>query len=499
MFIIQVLYIITSFILICGATVIYNGNRRNSKHRTFALLFVFMAFWQQSALLISLLPNEKATYIFMYGLIPIMLGSFMLLLHAVYLITGVYLRKYSIIYKLLFMPPVLNVLLFPVDGWLYRGEVMVYSEHSLPGPGGFINFALMFVYFIVMVMLLLPKVWRHHRPSQVMMGGMASFILWSLFIVIFGELSGDWDTFSLVPFGINFWAAAVYISVSKYDSLPSFERRYNVLFNQAPVGILIIDNNGLIHEASPRVSQYLGKPINDLLGHTIFHWLEDEEQDRLSKIFRLSFKNRKVLQFEEISFRDNSGQLRYVSVSSNFMDLEGDAYQLLLINDITDTKERETQIHQLAFFDNLTSLHNRVSFHNVFEEWRNTHQKFALIILDLDGFKHINDYYGHLSGDEALKYFATQLKASVGSSDFVARLSGDEFVILLSEVKDIDNVVQVIRSRLDQPFKLSTGQNLTLYASIGVSLYPKDGGNMDELFKEADVRMYENKRQQQKK
>src|SRR5690606_11535198 len=230
------LYMLSSFLLIYSAAVIYSGNRHSSKHRAFGLLFVFMACWQQSAMLISLVPPVQATYVFIYGLIPLLLGSFILLLHAVYLVTGVYTRKRAQFYKLLFLPPVLNIALFPVDGWLYQGELLVYADtQPPPGPGSFVNFGTMFVYLVVMVFLLFPQARRKHRPSQIWMLGMAAFILWVLGNVAFGESTGSWDTFALVPFGIVFWAAAVYISVVKYDSLPSYERKYNVLFEKAPI------------------------------------------------------------------------------------------------------------------------------------------------------------------------------------------------------------------------------------------------------------------------
>src|SRR5690606_5487962 len=128
--ILPALYILSSLILVCGAALIYTGNRHSPKHRAFALLFIFMACWQQSALLVVLTTPEQAKYVFMYGLIPLLLVSFMLLLHAVYLITKVYVRRKAVLYKLLFIPPVVNVLLFPVEGWLYQEELIMYSEEQ---------------------------------------------------------------------------------------------------------------------------------------------------------------------------------------------------------------------------------------------------------------------------------------------------------------------------------------------------------------------------------
>ncbi|SHN26406.1 diguanylate cyclase domain-containing protein [Gracilibacillus kekensis] len=494
MFVLPILYIVSSFILISGATVIYNGNRRSIKYKTFALIFVAMAVWQQSALLISLLPPEQANVVFIYGLIPTILVTFLLLLHGVYLITNVYSRKYAFYYKLLFIPPVINILLLPVDGWLYQGEVLVYSEHSLPGPGGFLNFGIMFFYLVIMIALLMPKILQKNRPSQIWMTGLVSFVLWSLVIVVSGEMTGDWDSFSLVPLGINFWAFAVYISVHQYDSLPSYERRYNLLFERAPIGIMITDSKGTIHEVSPRVSDFLELPLDDLLGQKIYKWLENEEQEKMLSVYFDNFEKRKAFQNEEHSFYNEKRQIKWLAISSEFTEMEGDPYQLLMIHDITGTKQREKQIHDLAYYDHLTNLYNRVSFNHTFENWLKNKSTFALLILDLNSFKSINDKYGHYTGDQVLMYFAEQLNTSVGPSDFVARLSGDEFVIMLNDDKQTEYVINKIRSNLKEPFELADNQSLLISSSIGVAIYPRDGEVLDDLFKEADDRMYEDKR-----
>jgi diguanylate cyclase (GGDEF)-like protein/PAS domain S-box-containing protein len=492
---ISVLYILSSFSLVFGAATLYSGNRQSPKHRTFALLFIVMACWQQSALLITLLPPEQATYFFVYGLLPLLLASLMLQLHGVYLITGVYERKRAMLYKLLFIPPIMNVALYPVDGWLYSGELIVYTnEQPLLGPGGMINFILMSVYMVAMVSLLVPYVKKKHRPSQIWMIGMALFFLWILFIGLFGEATGSWNFFSLIPFGIDFWAAAVYISVTKYDAFPSYEKRYKVLFEKAPIGIMITDSDAIIMEASPRSAQHLGITLDQLIGMSLFGHLDGPERERQLNEYKRHFEQRKPMQHRESSFRNANGLDMVISISSDYIEMEGHAYQLLMAEDVSDSRHREKQIHQLAYFDQLTGLHNRASFNIAFEEWRMNKPSYALMILDLNCFKQINDHHGHLAGDRALKHFAERLRSSISSSDFVARLSGDEFVIMLDDVKRVNAVIHSIRSGLQEPFEVASGSRLTLSTSIGVGLFPDDGSNLDDLFKEADDRMYAEKR-----
>lgn len=419
----------------------------------------------------------------------------MLLLHGVCLITGVYKRKHAILYKLLYLPPIINVALFPVDGWLYSGELTVYAgEQPALGPGGMINFTLMAVYMVAMVSLLVPYVKRKHRPSQIWMIGMALFFLWILCIGLFGEATGSWNTFSLIPFGIDFWAAAVYISVNRYDAFLSYEKRYKVLFDKAPIGIMITDREAIIQEASPRAAQHVGFTLNQLIGMSLFGHLDEQEKERQLNEYRSDFDQRKPMQHRESSFRNANGRDMVISISSDFIEMEGHAYQLLMAEDVSDSRRREHQIHRLAYFDQLTGLHNRASFNAAFEEWRASKPSYALMILDLNNFKQINDHHGHLAGDRALKLFAERLQASISPSDFVARLSGDEFVIMLDDIQRIDAVIHSIRTALQEPFEVATESRMILSTSIGVGLFPDDGSSLDDLFKEADDRMYAEKR-----
>lgn len=499
MIVLPVLYIISSFILIFGASSIYLSDRHNKKYRTFALLFVFMALWLQSAMLITVLPPEPGKHVFEYGLIPLLLGSFMLLLHAVCLMTDTYKRKYAAWLKLLYLIPVINVLLFPVKGWLYADEIIMNEQHAPPGPGGYINFSLMFIFMVVMVGLLWPYVRRGHRPKRILLIGILSFVLWSLIMVIIGEALGFTDIFYLVPFGILFWAIAVYVNVFKYDTFPSFERRYRLLLERAPMGIMLVDSRGVIREASPRAAQTLDHVPGKLVGRTIFELCNDDSEDmetkyaRLSEIFR---KKRAVDQFK-LSFINARGEKKYLSVSSDFVEMDGDVFQFLLFADITEEKLREEQIHKLAYYDHLTGLYNRVSFHQVFREWQEKDRRFALIVLDLNEFKSINDRYGHLAGDQALKSYAEHLQQVAKPEDFVARLSGDEFVIMKpAGDEDHDQILASIRTCLSLNIDID-GVVQQITASVGVSICPEDGDTFDEAFKFADDRMYEEKRKYQ--
>jgi diguanylate cyclase (GGDEF)-like protein/PAS domain S-box-containing protein len=164
--------------------------------------------------------------------------------------------------------------------------------------------------------------------------------------------------------------------------------------------------------------------------------------------------------------------------------------------DITERKRAEERIHLMALHDPLTDLPNRLNFNDQVEQAleRGTEhgQHFALLFIDLDGFKQVNDSLGHDAGDALLIEVAVQLKAAVRETDVVARLGGDEFVILLHDIQsaDITRIIAAdIVGRLAAPFQLAAGR-AQIGASVGIALYPEHGQNRESLLKAADAAMY---------
>ncbi|PSJ18596.1 two-component system response regulator [Nitrosomonas supralitoralis] len=181
---------------------------------------------------------------------------------------------------------------------------------------------------------------------------------------------------------------------------------------------------------------------------------------------------------------------------------------LCLVRDITDRKDSESKIFHLAYFDNLTGLPNRQSFmERLKSEIKRAHyadNKLAILFLDLDGFKSINDTMGHNAGDTILKCAADRLHNSTRHSDFVsrthknhseinlARLGGDEFTVIipnLSRAEDALILAHRIRKTMRRPFHLES-RDVVLTTSIGIALYPNDGDNAETLLKHADTAMY---------
>ena len=198
--------------------------------------------------------------------------------------------------------------------------------------------------------------------------------------------------------------------------------------------------------------------------------------------------------------KDGSHYPKYLAISA-IRDEAGELTHFSAIfHDITERKALEDKLDHLAHHDNLTGLPNRMLLQDRLEQAiamaERQRQKFALLFIDLDGFKRVNDEMGHAVGDEVLRIVGQRLLAVIRGMDTVARLGGDEFVIILTDIRRGENaglVAEKVIESLSQPY-LVADLSLSLSASIGVSIYPNDVLVANELLRTADEAMYKAKR-----
>jgi diguanylate cyclase (GGDEF)-like protein/PAS domain S-box-containing protein len=171
-----------------------------------------------------------------------------------------------------------------------------------------------------------------------------------------------------------------------------------------------------------------------------------------------------------------------------------EASNLILKNQIRDRISAEEQLRHFVYYDSLTELPNRKKMlEHINELLANKNEQFAVLFIDLDGFKHINDKFGHQVGDNVLKTVAFRLKSLISTNSIISRIGGDEFIIILENLKScsyVEEVATMINKCLRKHFTYNKN-NIFIGASIGISIFPKHGDDSDTLIKNADLAMYE--------
>jgi diguanylate cyclase (GGDEF)-like protein/PAS domain S-box-containing protein len=277
---------------------------------------------------------------------------------------------------------------------------------------------------------------------------------------------------------------------------------YQSILNAAGEGVLGIGNDGMINFANPAAQQILGESAGDLSGRNIgmFYPLRGSvEQGWQATPFYQCWRSGIERRTEEDVFRRVDGSDFPVSYCCSPVSGELDGV-VLVFQEITQRKQLEGQLRQQAITDHLTGLNNRngfkESFHRSLERAKRTGKGIALMFIDLDLFKRVNDTLGHDVGDHLLQAVASRLKDSVRPYDVVSRIGGDEFTVILDELDDVADaslVAQKILVALRRPFSLKNGMEFAIGASIGISTYPECGTGIDELMQAADVAMYQAK------
>jgi diguanylate cyclase (GGDEF)-like protein/PAS domain S-box-containing protein len=263
-------------------------------------------------------------------------------------------------------------------------------------------------------------------------------------------------------------------------------------------GIYIIDSNGILLEANPAFYAMLDYSEQELLGHHLSGWQRQWANDELiTKIDALL--HHQDSSFEAIHRRKN-GTLIDVEITTVGIELDGQHYLWCLSRDITERKQAEQHIKQLAHFDSLTGLPNRSLLNQRVEFALATAQrnngKLAVIFIDLDHFKHINDSLGHTAGDTLLMQVGKAMLAVVRDDDTVSRPGGDEFIVILPNtgINGAAHVAEKLRVTVNQTYRIEQ-HDLVVTASIGIAIYPDDGKNFDVLSQRADVAMYRAKQE----
>ena len=315
-----------------------------------------------------------------------------------------------------------------------------------------------------------------------------------------------WDGITYVPdFDANGQVRGLFVMAEDITARRAADETMKLaglMYQNSSEGMMVTDADGKILSVNPAFSRLSGYTEDEVEGHWAYELTSGlQDQDFFRK---MQHALRQTGEWEgEVWHQNKQGEHYLVSLRFNAVfDEHGQAYRrVALFSDITKKKATEELIWRQANFDALTGLPNRRMFQ---ERMRQELKKsdraalpMALVFIDLDGFKAVNDTLGHSMGDVLLKEVAERLSHCVRVTDIVSRLGGDEFTVILGEIRDSTDVQRIARDILDNlasPFKL--GQEIVnISASIGIALYPEDAVAPESLLKQADQAMYSAKQQ----
>lgn len=277
------------------------------------------------------------------------------------------------------------------------------------------------------------------------------------------------------------------------------ERRFITAFSEAPIGMALIGNQGLILQANRALWEMLGYPPEALIGIALDQLAAPEAAEPDRQLMQELLQGRRSNYQREKCYLHRDGHKIWMLVSAAAVCDEYGKVEYIIkqIQDISHLKAQESQLEYLAHHDKLTGLPNRTLLMDRIQQGISQCHRYgrqlAVCFLDLDDFKPVNDIHGHAAGDEVLIATAQRMTSSLRGEDTVTRLGGDEFVIVLAQIDSIDQclaTIERLRLAIEEPMVLSNGTTVHVSGSFGISIYPRDGVNADLLLRQADQAMY---------
>jgi diguanylate cyclase (GGDEF)-like protein/PAS domain S-box-containing protein len=280
------------------------------------------------------------------------------------------------------------------------------------------------------------------------------------------------------------------------ETMRESEERYRKLVEMSPEGIAL-HLAGTVTFMNPSGARILGAPGPDqVIGRSMFDIVHPELHQVVRERMRFLAETGSQTPWVEERFVRFDGSVIDVEVSAASFLWQGSQMTQIIFHDISERKQAEARLQRLALYDSLTGLPNRTLFFDRMDQLlalaKRNNYVLALLFLDLDGFKQVNDTFGHDVGDELLRQVAERLARAMRKSDTIARMGGDEFIGLCGRIAGADDAAVVARkiiASLQEPYPAGE-QTCTIGVSIGISIYPDDGKDIDTLLKKADMAMY---------
>ena len=303
------------------------------------------------------------------------------------------------------------------------------------------------------------------------------------------------------PLAQGGWVATIEDTTERQNLQQERDRNYAFLrqiIDHIPTQITVKDLRDGSYVLANRVAEtHFGLPCEEIVGKTALDLFPKEAASIIAADDERALNCPDGLFLDIGPWQTPVGRQRFItSKRIGIPDQTGETrYLINVVDDVTDRRRADERIAHLAHYDALTDLPNRVLFREQIErELQRTSQgeQFALLYIDIDEFKGINDSLGHHIGDELLKAVAGRIRSCLGEADLIARLGGDEFAVIQTGVRNVGDVVEFvtrIHESIRQPYEC-LGHQLSTDASIGIALAPQDGTDLDQLIKNADLAMY---------
>ncbi|OAN10250.1 sensor domain-containing diguanylate cyclase [Exiguobacterium undae] len=496
LFLYAAVYLIPTFIMFYMAVDIFLRNPKRSQHRllslfTFAYGMLFLGEFFRNTAPVAMSPAFVTYWFGNAGLLV-----FSTSLHFIFRVSNLWKKMPRLLYPGIFYLPMAIVLFTYVfqtnvinSQQFDRIGLFIYPEFN---PSYLITMTVGNV-FHVLVIGLLVYARTHLRDAR---RGIINVLLGVALIVLVWDVVFGYNSFyGIMPpyaymYGGLFWAAALTIAMRRFDYLASYQKRFATLYNLNPSAILLVDRYGRIESANPAAYTLLKE--QDLLGHPFADYLPEKKQQDWTVHYEVHFQSQRKFNEYETKVVTREQQERYVVMDADFVFIEQELHGMLLIRDIQSFKEAEQTIRFFAYHDPLTKIANRRSFYEAAGQELLKRMSITIVVVDLDGFKGINDTYGHQIGDAFLIHMARLLEQEVASLGFAARVGGDEFFLLLYD-QTPDQLHQFMSSLLktfqDNPFLLAE-ELIEIRTSIGLSYSPDHGISLDTLIHHADQAMY---------
>jgi len=282
------------------------------------------------------------------------------------------------------------------------------------------------------------------------------------------------------------------------EILKASEERYRTILENIEDAYYEVDLKGKLTFFNESLCRISGFSREELMGTKARQYVDKIAVEKILKVARKVYQTGLPEKYSDFEIICRDGFKRHIEISSSLMrDLSGKPIGLRgIARDIDERKKAEATIFHMAYHDTLTGLPNRLLFNDrlnvAMSAAQRNNKRFAVMMLDLDGFKLVNDSLGHDIGDLLLQNAGDRLRGHLRKSDTVARMGGDEFMLLLPEInqkKDAEIIAGKIVNSFHRVFILKNHE-LKITASIGIAIYPDSGVDFDTLKKNADIAMY---------